>query len=115
MNFKEAVKEAQKHKPAEHMMLINISYDKKLVLPFKDGLAFMATLQNAQIIEYNYSKPDRISQLDKDTIAISPMSQQDYQDLVIASLLNTRAAEVKKAREEALQQEYEANQQKAAA
>jgi hypothetical protein len=108
MNLQEATKEAAKHKPSGHFMMVEISYDKKLVLPYKAGLALMESLQEAQIIQYGYgTKPDRISQIDSKTILASPMSIQEYQDLVIATLMMVTADEVKKQREEGIKKEME--------
>jgi hypothetical protein len=108
MNIKEAAEIAAKHKPVSHYMRIELGYDKKLVLPYKDGLTLLGALQNAQLIEYGWSnKPDRITQIEAKAITGSPMSVQEYQDLVMANLLGVTADEVKKLREEAIQKEWE--------
>ena len=95
MEYAEAKKLVQVTKPKENYMLIKLSYDHSLVLPYKDGLAFMASLANAEQLTGDYDKK-RISAIEPENIITSLMSPDEYARYKIAALLNISVAYVKK-------------------
>ena len=95
MDYKEALKKVQAKKPKQNFMLIEISYDRKLVLPYQEGIAFMASLENAEQLIDSYSKPKGITGIDRDQIKTSLMSYAEFEQVKIAALLNVSIEEVK--------------------
>lgn len=95
MDYKEALKKIQAKKPKQNFMLIEISYDRKLVLPYQEGIAFMAALENAEQLIDSYSKPKSIIGIDRDQIKTSIMSYAEYELIKIAALLNVSVEEAK--------------------
>jgi len=88
MNYQEAVKEVSKPKNAkENFIVINLSYDFSLVLPHKDGLAFLAALANAEQMDDTYSSNKHILPLERSKLTITQMSYQNYERSKIAALL----------------------------
>lgn len=78
----------------ENYLIFEISYDKKLILPFKDGMAFINALQVAEELNDEYNKPPRITSLEKGKIRISTLSRKDYENIKISALLNVSLEEV---------------------
>ena len=95
MDFITAQKKVQARKVKENYLLINLGYENKILLPYKDGIAFMSALSTAEQFNDPYNKEHSISELDKDKITIKPMSQEEYERYKIAALLNMTVAEVK--------------------
>ena len=95
MDYQEALKKIQVKKVKENFLLITFSYDLKLVLPYKDGVAFLNALANAEQLHDPYQKQHNIAELDRSKIAISPMSHEEYERYKIAALLNISVEEVK--------------------
>lgn len=94
MDYKEALKKVQTKKVKENYMVINRSYNSKIVLPHKDGLLFLSSLNNAEQLNDPYNETHSITALQKDAISIRPMSCEEYEMYKIASLLKLSIAEV---------------------
>ena len=94
MDYQEALKKTKTEKPAENYMLINLSYDKKVILPYKDGVAFMASLANAELLTEGYSEPVSIAGLDRDAVTFRVMSHAEYIRIKVATLLGIKPDEV---------------------
>lgn len=98
MDLAEATKKVQAKKPKDNYMIIQGSYGNKLVLPYKDGLAFIAAVGNAEQLEESYQQPCRINPLDTHTFTFRTMSWEEYEDYKIAALLNISVTELKNSR-----------------
>jgi hypothetical protein len=95
MDYKEALKLATAQKPKENMLIIEVAYDKKLLLSYKDGIACMAALASAEVLEDSYGNPTRIAELEKHTVSCRPFSSNEYQRIKIATLLNVSLDDLK--------------------
>ena len=95
MEYAEALKEVQAKKPKENFMVITLGYDNKLVFPYKDGLAFMASLASVEKLSEPYSAPHRITEFDRGAVTAHLMSAEEYERFKIAALLNVTPDEVK--------------------
>lgn len=95
MEYAEALKKVQAKKPKENFMVITLGYDNKLVLPHKDGLAFMASLASVEKLSEPYNEPHRITEFDRSAITTHLMSAEEYERFKIAALLNVTPDEVK--------------------
>lgn len=98
--YQEAVKKVQSLKAKDNYLLCNVSWDIKLVLPFKAGLALMEALGQAEKLVEEYSKPPAIQPFDRESISISVLSAKEYEQIRIAQLLKVKLDEVR---------EYETN------
>lgn len=89
MNYTDALKtvKASTKVTAENFMCIKISYDKTLILPYSQGLAFMASLAQAELLQNGYDEAPRIKHADEDSITVSMMSRKSYEHFKIAGLL----------------------------
>jgi len=94
MDYREALKKLQTAKPRDNYMLIKLSYETSLVLPHKDGLAFLGALNAAEQFNDPYNKPHTISELERSKIVVSPMSYIEYERYKIAAILNISVDEV---------------------
>ncbi len=94
-DYDEAYKKVQAIKPRDNYLVIEMSYDKKIVLPYKDGLAFMAALSYAEQLNTPYNERHSIKSLETDGIQSRIMSYQEYQRYKIAALLNIEINDVK--------------------
>lgn len=93
--YQAALKEVRTVKGRDNFMLIEISYDKKMVLPYKDGLTLMAALINAEELKKTYGDPGRINPWDMDALTTRIMSYTEYEQYKIAALLNITVEQVK--------------------
>lgn len=94
MRYRRASQHVKNQASKENYLLFEISYDKKLILPFSDGMAFINSLQTAEELYDEYSKPPRIQPLEKGKIRISTLSRTDYENIKISALLNISLDEV---------------------
>ncbi len=101
MTYDQALKKVQARKSNENMMMIKVSYDSTVVLPYKDGLVLLGALTNAESYKSTYGHPVRISSFDKDSFIVNVLSFADYQQIKIAELLNVSVDELKQAQKEA--------------
>lgn len=97
MDYAEAKKKVLAEKPKDNYMVFkfDIEYSKRLLLPHKDGAALIALLANAEMLDEGYSKPKRITEIERDMVNTWVMSHQEYQRYKIAALLNITLEEVK--------------------
>lgn len=95
MEYLEAVKKVQTTKPKDNFMVIKLDYETQLILPHKDGVAFMAALASAEQFNTHYSKPHSICELDRDKLTVTTMSCVEYERYKIATLLGVTVDEVK--------------------
>lgn len=94
MDHIEALKQIQSKKPKENFLVIEIGYDNKIILPFKDGVALMAVFGNAEKLSEPYNKPKRILPFERETIKTHVMSHSEYEDIKVANLLNITVEEL---------------------
>jgi hypothetical protein len=94
-SYETALKEVRADAVHMNYMLIELSYDKEIVLPYKDGQVFVSTLSKAEVLETGYNKPARITPVERSNIKISLMSHTEYEQHKIAALLNISVQQVK--------------------
>lgn len=99
MDLATATKEAKKHKAPENRMQVSLSYDLKMVLPYKDGLTLLAALANAELVKHEWGKPEQLVPMSESSLNSTIVSETDYHDLVMAGILGVPAKEIKEARE----------------
>lgn len=95
MEYAEAFKKVTATKPKENYMLITLSYDNKIVLPHKDGLAFMAALNTAEKLDEPYNGQHRITELERKAFEVVMLSNAEYIRIKIAALLGVKPDEIK--------------------
>ena len=93
--YEAAMKKVVSIKPKENYLVIDIYYNHKIILPFKEGIAFLACLEKAEAINEEYSKPAIITSFNRDHLKTSIMSGEDYINHKVAALLNVSLEEVK--------------------
>lgn len=90
------VKEANKNK-GSNLMLIEFQWAFKVVLPYADGLAFMDSLKNAELIDSTHDDEKiRIMAFPRDKVTITVMSQEEYDQIKMAELLQVKLSDIKK-------------------
>lgn len=95
MDIKEAAKKVRATKPKENLMLIRLTYSQRLILPYSQGLAFMAALENAEILEEEYGKNKVIKHMLRDSIEAVVLSRTEYEQIKIANLLGVSFDDIK--------------------
>lgn len=94
MDYKEALKRVQTKQAKQNFMVIEMGYDNSIVLPYSDGLTFMAALEKAETLTEGYSKPKAIVGMERGKIKSTLMPHSEYEQIKIAALLNITIAEV---------------------
>ena len=87
MTPEEALKKVQSEKPKDNFMLVNIGYDNNVIVPYKDGLAIVAALANAELLQEGYSEKTRITEFDRRTFNPKILSRAEYERIKMAMLL----------------------------
>jgi hypothetical protein len=65
----------------------DISYSKKLILPYKDGLSFLAALDKAELYRESYGKETTITDVERKDIEITTIGFQEYAETKLKSIL----------------------------
>jgi len=91
----QAKKTFQSVKNKTGFLVITVSYDKNLVLPYQDGLAYMAAIANAETFTGDYNNK-QITSIQKDQITATFLSYADYECHKIAAILNVTYDDLKK-------------------
>ena len=94
---KAAAKAVRSTKAHENFILVEISYDQKLILPYSDGIALLNALQNAEALKENYGSKPSIAGLERNAIRSAIFSRSEYEHIKIANLLNVSIDDVKNA------------------
>lgn len=98
-DLNKAIKAVRAEKKAESYVRIDKEYNTFLVLPYKQGIAFMQALEGAEIFEEYYGNSPRTRPI-SDMFTMRPMSRQEYEDYKVAELLGISYNEVKQLREQ---------------
>jgi hypothetical protein len=93
MTYQEALKKVQANKNKDNFMLIEVNWDNKILLPYKDGLVYLNSLINAE--SYSDSGDVRIGGIKQHDITCRIMSNEEYEQIKIANLLSISLADVK--------------------
>jgi hypothetical protein len=85
----------KKIKPTENYLTLECNYSK-LVLTYKDAIAVLAALANAEVIESDYSDDKvKIVPVVKTTYTVTPLSAEKYKDIKVAQLLGVTYEQLK--------------------
>ena len=95
MDYVEALKKVKAAKPPENYLIIEFSYSTKLVLPYKEGIALVASMTGAEKLVDDYNKPKMITGFARDDFTTRIMSRSEYQRHKVAALLNISADDLK--------------------
>ena len=88
MDYQEALKkiQASKKELKTPYLMVSFGYDRNYIFPYKEGLAFVAALENAEQVNEVYNKPSSIGELTS-SIQVTPFSQSEYMAYKISNLL----------------------------
>lgn len=97
MNYAEAKKKLAAEKPKENYMVMKftVDYECQLILPHKDGLAIIAAMANAEILNDRYSGQKGIDSIDRETFSSRMISYAEYLRYKMAQLLGITPDELK--------------------
>ena len=88
MDYQQALKQIQasKKEVKPPYLLVSFGYDRNYVFPYKEGLAFLAVMENAEELKETYNKPSNIGELTS-SIQVSPFTQTEYMSYKLSNLL----------------------------
>ena len=88
MDYAQALKQIQasKKEAKPPYLLVSFGYDRNYVFPYKEGLAFLAAMENAEELKETYNKPSNIGELTS-SIQVSPFTQTEYMSYKLSNLL----------------------------
>lgn len=88
MDYQQALKQIQasKKEAKPPYLLVSFGYDRNYVFSYKEGLAFLTALENAEQLEESYSKPSNIGELTS-SIQVRPLTNTEYMSYKISNLL----------------------------
>lgn len=75
-------------KPTPNYMIIegDFSYNKKILLPYEDGMSFIQALKHAEILNKGYSIESSIREFQTDDLNIRLMGAQEYGEIKLKSI-----------------------------
>lgn len=77
---------------ANYMVVkIDLDYGDSLVLPYKEGITLLASLENTKIYNSKYGEDSKISNIKYDTIKSSSIGAQEYGEAVLRNTLLAEA------------------------
>lgn len=82
----------------EMYLLVSVSYDIKLVLPYKQGMELISSLEHAMVFRDRYDKPPLYKPVE-DELTIRPMSTREINQIKVAQLLGVTIDTAKKLNE----------------
>jgi len=94
MEYVEALKTVNAQKQKDNLMIIKLSWDTRLVLPFKDGLSFIASLANAELLSEPYEKQHSITEYSREAFETKVMSHAEYIRIKVAALLGVKPGDL---------------------
>lgn len=80
--------------PKENFLAIEFDYSKSIVLPYDEGLRFVACLKNAELLEEPYSKPKSITSFQSNYFKTRILARKEYEDIKIAAMLGITVDEL---------------------
>ena len=88
MDYQQALKQIQasKKEAKPPYLLVSFGYDRNYVFSYKEGLAFLGALEDAEQLEESYSKPSNIGELST-SIQVRPLTNTEYMSYKISNLL----------------------------
>lgn len=99
--YEEALKKIYSKTPKDNFIVIEFDYNKSILLPYDEGLKFLACLKQAELFHETYSKPNTIGPFDASNFKTKILSRKDYEDIKVANLLGVTVEELN-AKEEQL-------------
>lgn len=96
MDYQQALKQIQatKKEAKPPYLLISFGYERNFVFSYKEGLAFLAAMENAEQLVESYSKPSNIGELTT-SIDIRPFTQSEYMAYKLSNLLQITLQEAR--------------------
>jgi len=76
-------------------MVINLHYNFMLLLPYNEGMALIASLEKAEILEPAYSGPPTVKGFSMDSIEFRIVSEHEYHRYKVAQLMGVSFDSVK--------------------
>lgn len=89
MTYDEALKQVQaKQEPLQAFLEIRFSYHCKIILPYKQGMQVIESLQQGWFFNENYSAAPELRPLQDGDLDFHIRSKQEVQNIQMAQLLN---------------------------
>ena len=80
--------------PKENFLAIEFDYNKSIVLPYDEGLRFVACLKNAELLDEPYNKSKTITGFQSNYFKTRILSRKEYEDIRIAAMLGITVEEL---------------------
>lgn len=92
-----ARKTIENQKQQDNFMVINVSYDNKLILSHKDGIAFLSAVARAEKFKDDWGDSPKVLPLDRNYITSSLLSPEEYHQIKMAQMLNVSLKDLQEA------------------
>jgi|GEM_PF-6652401 len=88
MEVAEALKQVKAvGKRNSNYLVINLSYNYQILLPYNEGMLFVSSLEKAETLEAPYSRPPVIKGFDMSSIEFRVISEHEYHRHKVAQLM----------------------------
>jgi len=69
------------------VITLNVRYDDSLILPYKEGVAVIAALENAKVLHQGYGEESKIIDVKNSDIKTSSIGAQEYGEALLRATL----------------------------
>lgn len=95
MDIEEARKKVQQLRKPSPYIQINISYDKFLIMPFKEGMQFLEALKATEMYTKSYANPPKIKAVTAEDFVVNLLSAEEYEQIHMAQLMQVTLESLK--------------------
>jgi len=86
-----SLKKLEPPTPNYMLLTLNPSYDESFVLPYKDGIAVLAAMENAKIYKKGYQEESTIRDTRNSDIKASSIGAQEHGEAILRATLLAKA------------------------
>jgi len=106
MTYEEALKQVQGKTPAinKSFLKIKFGYQIEVILPFKQGVALIESLQHGWFYTANYSSPPDFRAIESKDFEAAVCSEEEVQRIQMAKLLGISIHDLDKVKDEQTKQ-----------
>lgn len=95
MTYKEALKQTSAKSQGGNFLVFSFGWHSTFVLPYKEGMAFLAAMDLAEVYEDQHSGRPKIQPLSGNELRVEYLSQEQYRQIKMAQLMNVELDQLK--------------------
>lgn len=95
--FEEGLAKFKESKSKDNYLLISFGYQTNIILPYKEGMVFVETLNKAEVLKDRYNEIPNLAPFTESDLSITVMSADVYRQYKTAELMRIPFSEIQEA------------------